>query len=85
MTLQSSGAISLKQIRAEWLADQGGSPGYDLNYYRGGTAWDAAGNVYTIPSTNLDIKYFYGKQGVAPPPPGSGSGDGGAAGGGGGK
>ena len=81
MTLQSSGTITLKQIRAEWLADVGGSPGFDLNYYKGIAAWDAAGNAYTAPTVSIDIKFFYGKQGVAPPPPAD-IGDGGDGGGG---
>ena len=54
MTLQTSGAISMSQINAEF------GLGNSLSAYRGVKAWNSSGNLVTLPSTSLGFDDFYG-------------------------
>ena len=68
MTLQSSGAIYLSQINAEF------GRGLDLNSYRGTVWWTDAGSTGNFSSGSIYINEFYGKrltQPVAPVVPGA--------------
>lgn len=60
MTLQSSGAISISQINAEF------GRGNDLNSYRGTTWYTDAGGSGTFSSGAISMSEFYSKRPTAP-------------------
>lgn len=64
MTLQSSGAISLSNIAAEF---GGSNPISISNYYRGGPNVPSHGNTSGIPSSGtISFNQFYGKSNTSP-------------------
>lgn len=58
--LQASGQISVRDIHDVWV-NCNFPAFYDLNAYKGQTVYNSAAVSSIVPSTNLDIEFFYDK------------------------